>query len=347
MRDNKKLTILVTGGCGYIGSHTVVRLLETGNHVIVLDNLSNSNPDVIKQVVHITGCRPEFICGDIRDRGLLKIIFARYEIDAVIHFAGLKAISESLVEPLEYYDNNVSGSLVLLEEMNRAKVKRFVFSSSATVYRESKVQPVREDFLLGASNPYGHSKLMVESMLADLQHSDRNWSIARLRYFNPVGAHVSGLIGEDPRGVPSNLFPYIAQVAVGKRKVLSVFGNDYPTIDGTGVRDYIHVMDLADGHLAALDVLLKGPTMITVNLGTGRGYSVLEVIRAFEKASGRSVPFQIVDRRPGDIAEAYAATELATKLLNWTAQLDLARMCSDAWRWQVKNLKGFESTDFF
>lgn len=341
--QNQK-TILVTGGAGYIGSHTVVQLLNAGHQVVILDNLCNSKCEVINRIQNITARRPEFILGDIRDRATLRGLFNAHKIDAVIHFAGLKAVGESVAEPLKYYDNNVSGSVVLFEEMARAGVKTLVFSSSATVYGDPASVPIREDFPLGATNPYGQSKLMVEAILADLYKSDPSWSIARLRYFNPVGAHVSGMIGEDPSGIPNNLMPFVAQVAVGKREKLAVFGNDYPTPDGTGVRDYIHVDDLAAGHLAALNALQK-PTLLTVNLGTGRGYSVLEMIKAFEAASGKPVPYDIVARRPGDIAACYAEPSLAKQLLGWEAEHDIDRMCADTWRWQSLNPLGFQATN--
>ena len=337
-------TILVTGGTGYIGSHTVVQLLEAGNKVVILDNLCNSKREVVNRIEKITGRRPEFILGDIRDREILRSVFSAHKIDAVIHFAGLKAVGESVAEPLKYYDNNVSGSVVLFEEMARAGVKILVFSSSATVYGDPATVPISEDFLLGATNPYGQSKLMVEDILADVHKADPSWAIARLRYFNPVGAHESGLIGEDPSGIPNNLMPFVSQVAVGKRQKLAVFGNDYPTPDGTGVRDYIHVDDLAAGHLAALNAL-QNPGLVTVNLGTGRGYSVLEMIKAFEAASGKKVAFDIVARRPGDIAACYADPSLAKELLGWEAQHDIDRMCADTWRWQSMNPLGFVPED--
>lgn len=330
----------MTGGAGYIGSHTVVQLLDAGHQVVILDNLCNSKREVISRIETITGRRPEFILGDIRDRAALRSVFGVHQIDAVIHFAGLKAVGESVAEPLKYYDNNVSGSVVLVEEMARAGVKTLVFSSSATVYGDPAWVPIREDFPLGASNPYGQSKLMVETILADLYKADPSWAIARLRYFNPVGAHESGLIGEDPSGIPNNLMPFVAQVAVGKRQKLAVFGNDYPTPDGTGVRDYIHVDDLASGHLAAIKAMEKSG-LVTVNLGTGRGYSVLEMIQAFEAASGKPVPYDIVTRRPGDIAACYADPTLAKELLDWEAQHDIDRMCADTWRWQSSNPMGF------
>ena len=335
-------TILVTGGTGYIGSHTVVQLLEAGNKVVILDNLCNSKLEVVNRIEQITGKRPDLVIGDIRDRATLRSLFANQKIDAVIHFAGLKAVGESVAEPLKYYDNNVSGSVVLFEEMARANVKTLVFSSSATVYGDPHAVPIREDFPLGATNPYGQSKLMVEAILADLYKADPSWAILRLRYFNPVGAHESGLIGEDPGGIPNNLMPFVAQVAVGKRPKLQVFGNDYPTPDGTGVRDYIHVDDLAAGHLAALKALQQ-PGLVTVNLGTGRGYSVLEMIKAFEAASNKPVTFEIVARRPGDIAACYADPSLAKQLLGWEARHDIARMCVDTWRWQSMNPLGFQA----
>lgn len=334
--------ILVTGGAGYIGSHAVVQLIEVGYQVVILDNLCNSKIEVFNRLEKITGTRPEFVEGDIRDRALLQSLFSNHRIDAVIHFAGLKAVGESVEKPLAYYDNNVSGSLVLFEEMARAKVKTLVFSSSATVYGDPATVPINEDFPLGATNPYGRSKLMVENILRDLHQSDPTWSIALLRYFNPVGAHVSGLIGEDPLGIPNNLLPFIAQVAVGQRPRLTVFGNDYPTPDGTGVRDYIHVEDLASGHLAALIGLHRTPCLMTLNLGTGRGTSVLEMIRSFEAASRRPVAYEISARRPGDIATCYADPSLAKQLLGWEAKLDVERMCEDAWRWQSINPTGYQ-----
>ena len=327
-------TILVTGGTGYIGSHTAVQLINAGYKVVILDNLCNSKRDVINRLETITGVRPEFVVGDIRDRQLLRSVFNNHSISAVIHFAGLKAVGESVAMPLAYYDNNVSGSIVLFEEMARAGVKTLVFSSSATVYGDPASVPITEDFPLGATNPYGQSKLMVEHILRDLHQSDPSWKIALLRYFNPVGAHQSGLIGEDPSGIPNNLMPFIAQVAVGKRARLQVFGNDYPTPDGTGVRDYIHVDDLAQGHLAAINALTQNPGLITVNLGTGQGYSVLDMIQAFEKASGKTIAYDIVARRPGDIAACYADPTRAKTLLGWQAQHGIDRMCADAWRWQ-------------
>ncbi len=327
--------ILVTGGAGYIGSHTCVALLQAGYGVSVLDNLCNSDVSVLDRVEQICGIRPAFVQGDIRDASLLRALFADTQFHGVIHFAGLKAVGESVAQPLAYYDNNVTGTLCLLTAMQAAGVRKLVFSSSATVYGDPDSVPIREDFPLRVTNPYGRSKLMVEDMLRDLVAADPSWRVALLRYFNPVGAHESGLIGEDPQGIPNNLMPFITQVAVGQRARLSVFGGDYPTPDGTGVRDYIHVVDLAEGHLAALARLDRHPEMLTVNLGTGQGYSVLDVIRAFEAASGKPVPFDIVARRPGDIAQCFADPLLAQQLLGWRASLGLADMCRDAWRWQI------------
>ena len=332
--------ILVTGGTGYIGSHTVVELLAAGKDVLILDNYANSSPKVLERIAKISGRAPAFREGDIRDVDGLRALFAAHRIEAVIHFAGLKAVGESVEQPLTYYDNNVNGTLCLLQAMRQAGVRRLVFSSSATVYGDPHRVPIREDFPLQATNPYGRSKLMVEEMLRDLQRAEADWQIAILRYFNPVGAHPSGLIGENPNGIPNNLMPFVAQVAVGKRAQLSVFGNDYPTPDGTGVRDYIHVVDLAQGHLAALAALARSGQSLTVNLGTGQGYSVLDMVRAFEAASGRPVPYQIVARRAGDIATCYADPQLAGELLGWQARRGIGEMCADAWRWQSKNPDG-------
>lgn len=332
--------ILVTGGTGYIGSHTVVELLAAGKDVLILDNYANSSPKVLERIADISGRRPAFSEGDIRDADGLRALFAAHRIEAVIHFAGLKAVGESVEQPLTYYDNNVNGTLCLLQAMRQAGVRRLVFSSSATVYGDPHRVPIREDFPLQATNPYGRSKLMVEEMLRDLQRAEADWQIAILRYFNPVGAHPSGLIGENPNGIPNNLMPFVAQVAVGKRAQLSVFGNDYPTPDGTGVRDYIHVVDLAQGHLAALAALARSGQSLTVNLGTGQGYSVLDMVRAFEAASGRPVPYQIVARRAGDIATCYADPQLAGELLGWQARRGISEMCADAWRWQSMNPDG-------
>jgi UDP-glucose 4-epimerase len=325
---------LVTGGTGYIGSHMVVELMAAGHDVVVIDNFSNSKASVLDRIERIVGRRPRFERVDIRDRPALRTVFSANPVDAVVHFAGLKAVGESVEKPIEYYDNNVSGSVALLECMIEAGTRTIVFSSSATVYGESDTVPIREDFPLSAASPYGRTKLMIEEILRDVAAADPGWRVALLRYFNPVGAHASGLIGEDPSGIPNNLVPYIAQVAVGKLKELPVYGNDYPTADGTGVRDYIHVVDLARGHLAALDALRRRPGVLTVNLGTGRGYSVLEMIRAFNAASGRPVPYRIVGRRPGDTAQSFADPSLAQKMLGWRAQLDIEDMCADTWRWQ-------------
>jgi UDP-glucose 4-epimerase len=333
--------ILVTGGAGYIGSHTVVELLNQGHSVTVVDNLCNSKEESLRRVQEITGKKVSFHKVDLLDRAALDAVFAGARFDAVIHFAGLKAVGESVQKPLEYYHNNITGTLVLLEVMRARGVKRLVFSSSATVYGIPKSMPLREDASTGATNPYGQTKLMIEQMLRDLDAAGPGWGIALLRYFNPVGAHISGRIGEDPNGLPNNLMPFVAQVAVGKLPKLRVFGSDYPTRDGTGVRDYIHVVDLARGHLAALDYLVRSPSLVTVNLGTGRGYSVLEMIRAFEKASGRQVPYEVVPRRPGDIAECYADPARAQQLLGWQAGRGVDEMCADQWRWQSQNPRGY------
>ena len=327
--------ILVTGGTGYIGSHTVVLLIQAGYDVVILDNLSNSSISVVDAIRKITGCQPEFIQGDIRDTDTLIKVFSCHSFDSVIHFAGLKAAGESVEKPLTYYDNNVNGSIHLLEAMLRYEVRTLIFSSSATVYGIPQQLPLTEDHPLSPVNPYGQSKLVVEDLLAHLQASTCDWRIARLRYFNPVGAHPSALIGESPQGIPNNLMPYIAQVAAGKRPNLSVFGHDYDTPDGTGVRDYIHVMDLARGHIAALQHCdVSDPGVLTVNLGTGNGYSVLEMVRAFEKASGRTVPFEFKPRRPGDVDACWADTTKALKTLGWQAALGIDEMCSDVWRWE-------------
>ena len=334
-------TVLVTGGAGYIGSHTVLLLLEAGRRVLVLDNLSNSSRESLERVAAITGKRAEFVEGDIRDSALLDRLFQEHRIGSVIHFAGLKAVGESVAQPLRYYDCNVTGSLRLLEAMDRAGVRNLVFSSSATVYGDPASVPIREDFPLSATNPYGATKLHIEDMLRDLHRADPRWSLALLRYFNPVGAHESGRIGEDPNGEPNNLMPYVAQVAVGQREQLRVFGDDYDTPDGTGVRDYIHVMDLAEGHLAALDALARDGGLITTNLGTGRGYSVLEMVRAFAAASGREVRYQIAERRPGDVASCYADPAHAKQVLGWEAKRGIDTMCADHWRWQSDNPNGY------
>ncbi|WP_332854332.1 UDP-glucose 4-epimerase GalE [Duganella sp. S19_KUP01_CR8] len=329
------MKILVTGGMGYIGSHTVVELLAAGHEVVALDNLSNAQASVQQRVERIAGKPFTFVDADVRDRAAVEAVFAAHRIDSVIHFAGLKAVGESVEQPLRYYDNNVTGSLVLFECMAKAGVKSLVFSSSATVYGDPASVPILEHFPLSATNPYGRSKLMIEEMLRDLYKADPGWSIALLRYFNPVGAHESGLIGEEPNGIPNNLVPYIAQVADGRRERLSVYGGDYPTPDGTGLRDYIHVVDLALGHLATLAKLATGAGIFTYNLGTGRGNSVLEMVRAFEAASGRPVPYQVVARRAGDIAACYADASLAERELGWKARRNVEQMCVDSWRWQT------------
>ena len=329
--------ILVTGGTGYIGSHTCVALAKAGHELLILDNLCNSRADVVDRLESLCGRRPAFIQGDVRDSRMLDDLFDRHTISAVMHFAGLKAVGESVEKPLEYYDNNVHGTLQLLAAMRRAQVKTFVFSSSATVYGDPASVPIREDFPRSVTNPYGRSKLIIEDILADLHQAEPDWRIARLRYFNPVGAHESGLIGEDPQGIPNNLMPFVAQVAVGKREFLNIWGNDYPTPDGTGIRDYIHVVDLADGHVAALDYFNRKGGLLTVNLGTGQGYSVLDMVKAFEAASGRAIPYKIAPRRAGDIAQCWADPSLAQELLNWTAKRGLEQMCADAWHWQQRS----------
>ncbi len=335
------MKVLLTGGAGYIGSHTAVECLEAGHEVVVFDNLSNSSVKALDRVAKITGRQADFIEGDIRDRGALRRLFSQHDIDAVVHFAGLKAVGESVEKPLLYYDNNIGGSIALFEVMAEAGVKTVVFSSSATVYGDPASVPITEDFPLSATNPYGRSKLVIEEILRDVARADEGWMVALLRYFNPVGAHESGLIGEDPRGIPNNLMPYIAQVAVGRRPHLNVFGGDYPTPDGTGVRDYIHVVDLARGHLAALNRMQALQGVHTWNLGTGRGVSVLDMVRAFEAASSRPVPYQIVARRAGDIAQCWADPARAAHDLGWRAVHDLTRMCEDTWRWQSGNPEGY------
>ena len=335
--------ILLTGGAGFIASHTFIALLEAGYTPVIIDNLCNSNPKVLERLQRITGVTPIFVEGDVRDRVALDQVFASHAISAVLHFAGLKAVGESVDKPLEYYDNNVRGTLELLAAMRRAHVKTIVFSSSATVYGDPASTPIKEDFPLSATNPYGRSKLMIEEILGDLFKAEPDWNIACLRYFNPVGAHESGLIGEDPQGIPNNLMPFIAQVAVGRRDRLRVFGGDYPTVDGTGVRDFIHVMDLAEGHVAALRYFDRAAGLITVNLGTGRGVSVLQMIAAFEVASGKAVPYEIVARRPGDIAECWADPGLAHQRLGWSASRGLDAMARDGWRWQSGNPNGYTS----
>lgn len=336
------MKILVTGGAGYIGSHTCVELINAGYQVVVVDNLCNSKESVLERVATITGTTVPFVHADLRDRLQMEKVFTQNRFDAVMHFAGLKAVGESVAEPLRYYDNNVEGSLVLLQVMAQHGVKNLVFSSSATVYGDPATVPILEDFPLAATNPYGRSKLMIEEMLRDVAVSDSSWRIALLRYFNPAGAHESGLIGEDPNDIPNNLFPYVAQVASGKRELLSVYGDDYPTNDGTGVRDYIHVVDLAIGHVKTLAKLFGSEAGVqTYNLGTGCGSSVLQMIKAFERASGRAVPYRIVARRPGDIAICYADASLARRELGWSAQRTVEQMCIDSWRWQSMSEEKF------
>ncbi len=335
------MKVLVTGGAGYIGSHTCVELLNSGHDVVVVDNLSNSSPESLRRVEKITGKNVPLEVVDIRDREGLDRIFSAHTFDAVIHFAGLKAVGESVSQPLRYYQNNVEGTLTLCEVMARHNVFNLVFSSSATVYGDPHSVPITEDFPLSATNPYGRSKLMIEEILRDLGKSDARWNCILLRYFNPAGAHVSGLIGEDPNGIPNNLLPYISQVAVGKLECLSVFGNDYATKDGTGVRDYIHVVDLAIGHVRALDKLASNPRVIAYNLGTGQGYSVLDMIAAFEKASDKKINYRFAPRRPGDIANCYADPEFAARELNWRAERGVEEMTRDGWNWQKNNPQGY------
>lgn len=333
--------ILVTGGAGYIGSHAAVELLNAGYGVVIVDNLANSSPVAIDRIQAITGLNPVFHHADCRNRDALRDIFTSVKIDSVIHFAGLKAVGESVAMPLAYYENNITATLVLLEVMAEYGVKNIVFSSSATVYGDPPSLPIREDFPLKPANPYGRTKLMIEQILKDVQAADPGWRIVLLRYFNPGGAHATGFIGEDPLGIPNNLLPYVAQVAAGKLEVLRVFGKDYDTPDGTGIRDYIHVVDLALGHLKAIEMIDRLPLAV-FNLGTGKGHSVLEVIRAFEQISGRQIPFRIVDRRLGDIAACFADPSLANDQLNWKADRDIYDICADAWRWQAQNPQGYE-----
>jgi len=335
------MNILVTGGAGYIGSHTCVELLTAGHGVVIVDNLSNSKLEAVKRVAEIAGRAPIFIEADLLDAPALDRIFAENAIDAVIHFAGLKAVGESVRIPLRYYHNNITGTILLLEAMAKAGVKRIVFSSSATVYGLPERVPMREDFPLSATNPYGRTKLMIEDILRDLSVADPAWSMALLRYFNPIGAHESGRIGEDPNGIPNNLMPYITQVAIGKLKELTIYGHDYGTPDGTGVRDYIHVVDLAKGHLKALDKVMAGLGADAYNLGTGIGYSVLDVVNALEKASGKAIPYRFSERRQGDIASSYADPAKAERELGWKAAFGIDRMCTDSWRWQRQNPNGY------
>lgn len=335
------MKVLVTGGAGYIGSHTCIQLIKHGHTPVVIDNLCNSKAVVLDRIECVTGTRPAFMQGDVRDSRFLKRVFATHAVDSVIHFAGLKAVGESVEKPLKYYDTNVSGTLNLVREMQAAHINSLIFSSSATVYGEPASVPIQEDFPTAATNPYGRSKLMAEECLRDFQHANPDWSITLLRYFNPVGAHDSGLLGEDPQGTPNNLLPYVAQVAVGRREKLGVFGNDYPTPDGTGVRDYIHVVDLADGHLAALDKLAYQAGIHVFNLGTGQGHSVLDMLHAFETVAKRPIPYEIKPRRAGDIAECYADPACAKATLGWSAKKDLQTMVEDTWRWQSKNPNGY------
>jgi UDP-glucose 4-epimerase len=339
--------ILVTGGTGYIGSHTVVALIEAGYEPVIADNLSNSKASVMKRIAEITGKWLPFYKIDLRDRAALDAVFHKHEFASVIHFAGLKAVGESTAEPLRYYENNIESTISLCFVMVQHDVKSIIFSSSACVYGESSIIPIREDCPAAPTNPYGHTKLISEQILRDIHVADPVWRIALLRYFNPVGAHESGLIGEDPQGIPNNLMPYLSQVAVGSRELINIFGNDYPTADGTGVRDYIHVMDLAEGHVAALKKIDTDTfqTPQVINLGTGQGHTVMEMLRALEKASGKTISYRMTNRRPGDIATCYADTSLARKLLGWKARRGLEDICADAWRWQSNNPKGYPSDD--
>jgi len=339
--------ILVTGGTGYIGSHAVVALMERGYKTVIVDNLSNSKASVVERIATITKKKSPFYKIDLQNSAALDKIFQKHPITSVIHFAGLKAVGESVANPLPYYENNIDSAISLCKVMARHSVKKIIFSSSASVYGDASVIPIKEDYPPAPTNPYARTKLVIEQILQDIYIADPAWRVILLRYFNPVGAHQSGLIGEDPQGIPNNLMPFISQVAVGRRKRINIFGNDYPTKDGTGVRDYIHVMDLAEGHVAALKKMEKtasrksGQKPLIINLGTGRGYSVMEMIHAFEKASGRRIPYRITKRRPGDIASCYADTRLAQKLLGWKARRNLADMCADAWHWQSRNPQGF------
>lgn len=339
------MAVLVTGGAGYIGSHTVIELLEDNKDVIIVDNFCNSNPIVLDRIREISGKDFKFYKVDITNGDELEVVFKENNIDSVIHFAALKAVGESVAKPLEYYTNNLVNTLTLLNLMRKYDVKKFVFSSSATVYGDPHTCPITEDFPLSTTNPYGATKLMIEDMLRDIAKADPSFNIAILRYFNPVGAHESGLIGEEPNGIPNNLMPYITKVAVGKLKELSVFGNDYNTHDGTGVRDYIHVVDLAKGHIKALDKLKTKCGLVTYNLGTGNGYSVLDMVKAFSKASGQAIPYKIVDRRPGDVAMCYADPTKANNELGWKAEFGIERMCEDSWRWQSNNPNGYETIE--
>ncbi|MDO8330781.1 MAG: UDP-glucose 4-epimerase GalE [Fluviicoccus sp.] len=334
--------ILLTGGAGYIGSHAAIEFIQAGHDIVVLDNFSNSKPEAVRRTRELAGRDFELVEGDIRDRALLDRLFAQYPITAVVHFAGLKAVGESVQLPLHYYDNNVCGSVTLFQAMQAAGVRTLVFSSSATVYGDPHTVPIREDFPLSTTNPYGASKLMIENILRDVVKANPDWRVALLRYFNPAGAHPSGRIGEDPNGIPNNLMPFVARVAGGKLPQLQVFGSDYATPDGTGVRDYIHVIDLVRGHVKALEYLQGHPGLVTVNLGTGRGYSVLDMVHTFEQVAGRPVPYRCVARRPGDVASCYADPSLAQALLGWKAEYDAVAMCRDMWNWQQKNPEGFD-----
>ena len=337
------MSILITGGAGFIGSHTCVEMLNSGYDVVVVDNLDNSSSESLDRVEKITGKKVKFYECDIRDKDGLNKIFDNEEIDSVIHFAGLKAVGESVSKPLEYYDNNVNGTLCLCDVMRNHNVKSIVFSSSATVYGDPHTVPIKEDFPLSVTNPYGRTKLMIEEILQDFYVADNSWKIILLRYFNPIGAHKSGLIGEDPKGIPNNLVPYVSQVAIGRLECLGVFGNDYDTHDGTGVRDYIHVVDLADGHVKAIEKIDKIDNGVLIyNLGTGNGYSVLDVVKAFEKACGKQIKYEIKPRRPGDIATCYADATKALNELNWKAEKNIEDMCADTWKWQTLNPNGYE-----
>ena len=335
------MSVLVTGGAGYIGSHTCIEMIKAGYDVVVIDNLSNSKTESLKRAEKIVGKPIKFYENDVRDEAALNRIFDENEIECVIHFAGLKAVGESCEKPMEYYDNNIGSTITLCKVMREHGVKKIVFSSSATVYGVAKEMPLVENMPLGAINPYGRTKLFIEHILKDIYNSDNSWSVVLLRYFNPIGAHESGTIGEDPKGIPNNLMPYISQVAVGRREHLNVFGNDYNTVDGTGVRDYIHVVDLADGHVKAVDYALKNTCCEAINLGTGNGCSVLQLKDAFEKASGVTIPFKITARRPGDPDEVYANADKAAKLLGWKAERNIEQMCMDTWRWQKNNPNGY------
>ncbi len=337
------MAILITGGAGYIGSHTCIELKKAGYDMVIVDNLSNSKEESLKRIEKIMGCSVPFYKADILDRAALQEIFRKHNIEAVIHFAGLKAVGESVQIPLKYYENNIAGTVVLLEVMAEFGVKKIVFSSSATVYGAAEEVPLKENMPLGATNPYGKTKLYIEEIMRDLYVSDKTWSICLLRYFNPIGAHESGTIGEDPQGIPNNIMPYISQVAIGKLPHLNVFGNDYDTADGTGVRDYIHVVDLAKGHVKAVNWVLNNTGCDPINLGTGNGYSVLQLVHAFEKACGKEIPFKFTDRRPGDLAEVYADPSKAKAVLGWEAEYDLERMCQDVWRWQSSNPNGYDN----